>query len=847
MDSYFPNNEFTNQGTSLLSSPIFIVAIFLVLVIGIIIAAFFIYRSFVRRKFKLPVEYQPVVLLVTVPKEASKKGDASNIEGIDQIREQISWAENLWAQIGGLKPDKGFKVWLYGRHDHFSLEIVAREGLIFFYVVVPRKFVVFFEQQMQAQYPHVNIEQTQDYNLFEPKSFVSGSSLSLNKNSVLSLKTYKTSETDPLNSITNVLSKLDKQDGAVIQVLIRPANKAWRKKGVEIASTAQTGKPIKDLLGGKSSSNPWGTMAGAGKGVVDFFGTKKPEDEMAQDNYRLSPKEDEMVKNIQDKISKAGLETQIRIVTSSLQEQTSTTYLSNILNSFAQYNIYEYGNSFKVSNKKTDFVVSNYIHRSFVEKDKSVLNTEELASIFHLPLPSCETPNINWLGARKAAAPVNLPQEGVILGTNEYRGKESLVRLASEDRMRHSYIIGMTGTGKSTLMVNMIVQDIQDGHGCCYIDPHGENIEDIMQAIPPERLDDVIYFNPADSEFPMGLNMLEADTQDQMDFAAQEMINIFYSLLPDASMGGPMFEHYMRNALLLLMADIDNPGTLVELPRVFTDEEFRKEKLKSVKDIMVKDFWEREFTASQKGQMGADMLGYVISKVGRFIENTLLRNIIGQQHSCFNFREVMDNNKILLVNLSKGKIGDTSSNLLGLITVSKIQMGAMARADLNPEDRKDFFLYIDEFQNFITESISVILSEARKYRLSLNLAHQYIGQLIKNNDTSIKDAIFGNVGSIISYRIGTEDAEFLAKQFAPVFNEFDLMNIEKFNAYVRLIINQQAARPFNVAAMPPVKGDIENMNKVAEASRKKYGKSKDDVEKDILERSKIGEMGKETE
>jgi hypothetical protein len=845
MDSYFVNNEFTNQGSSILSSPIFIVAIFLILIIGIIVAALYIYRSVVRRKFKLPVEYQPIVLLVTVPKEASKKGDMNNTEGIEQIREQISWAENLWAQLGGLKPDKGFKVWLYGRHDHFSLEIVAKDGLVFFYVVVPRKFVVFFEQQMQAQYPHVNIEQTEDYNLFEPKSFVSGSSLSLDKNTVLSLKTYKTSETDPLNAITNVLSKLDKQDGAVIQILIRPANKAWRKKGIEAASAMQDGKSIKDVLGGKSSSNPWGAMAGAGKEVTDFFGAKKPEDEMDQNNNRLSPKEDEMVKNIQDKISKAGLETQIRIVTSSLQEQTSTTYLNNILNSFAQYNIYEYGNSFKVSNKKTDFIVSNYIHRSFVEKDKSVLNTEELASIFHLPLPSCETPNIKWLGARKAAPPVNIPTEGVLLGKNEYRGKETLIHMVAEDRMRHSYIIGMTGTGKSVLMVNMLVQDIKNGYGCCYVDPHGEAIEDIMQAIPPERLDDVIYFNPADSEFPLGLNMLESETQSQMDFAAQEMINIFYSLMPDASMGGPMFEHYMRNALLLLMADRDSPGTLVELPRVFTDEEFRKEKLKHVEDILVKDFWEREFTASQKGQMAADMGPYIISKVGRFIENTLLRNIIGQQHSCFNFREVIDNNKILLVNLSKGKIGDTPSNLLGLITVSKIQMGAMARADLNPEDRKDFFLYIDEFQNFITESITTILSEARKYRLSLNLAHQYIGQLVKNNDTSIKDAIFGNVGTVAAFRIGTEDAEFLAKQFSPVFNEFDLMNIEKFNAYLRMMINNQAARPFNMATLAPVKGDLENMNKVAEASRKKYGIPKDDVEKDILERSKIGEMGKE--
>ena len=828
---------------NLFNNPVFIVAIFLVAILLILVIILFIYRFLARKKFKLPSGYEQVIFQVTMPKDAVRNGDGKTLDSLEHIREQISWAESLWAQIGGLKPDKGFKVWLYGRHDYLSLELVARQGLICFYIIVPQKYAGYFEEQLHAQYPHSQINVVSDYNLFEPKSYVSAASLIFGKNSVLAIKTYKYFESDPLNAITNALSKIAKNDGAAIQILVRPAYSDWRKKGVKIASVMQQGKKMEDALKEIGSSNPWSKIVS----FINFFSSKKKNENknFDKDNYRLSPKEEEMVKNIQEKVSKAGLEFQIRVVTSSQEQHISKNYLSNILNAFSQYNIYEFGNSIVINSKNTDTVISNFIHRNFLSSNRKVLNTEELASLYHFPLPSCETPNIKWLGARKAAPPINIPTEGVLLGKNEYRGKETLIHLDKEDRMRHMYIIGMTGTGKSTLMVNMIVQDIQNGYGCCYVDPHGKDMQDIMKAIPPKRLNDVIYFNPADSEFPMGLNMLEAETQSQMDFAAQEMINIFYSLLPDAAMGGPMFEHYMRNALLLLMADINNPGTLVELPRVFTDEEFRKEKLKYVKDIMVKDFWEREYTASQRGQMGADMLGYVISKVGRFIENSLLRNIIGQQHSCFNFRNVMDNNKILLVNLSKGKLGDTPSNLLGLITVSKIQMGAMARADMNPTDIKDFFLYIDEFQNFITESISVILSEARKYRLSLNLAHQYIGQLVKNNNTSIKDAIFGNVGSIATFRIGTEDAEFLAKQFAPVFNQFDLMNIEKFNAYVRMMINNQAARPFNMATLAPARGELENMKKVIETSRHKFGVPIDQVEKNILERSKIGQMGKE--
>ena len=466
--------------------------------------------------------------------------------------------------------------------------------------------------------------------------------------------------------------------------------------------------------------------------------------------------------------------------------------------------------------------------------------------MWHLPYPNTEVPRIKWLQAKKLPPPVNMPTAGIVLGENDFRGSKHIVRIKDEDRRRHMYIVGMTGTGKSYFMSHMALQDINAGKGVCIVDPHGSFVEDILPYIPKNRLDDVIIFDPSDMERPMGLNMLEANSSYEMDMAAQEMINIFYKLLPDPAMAGPMFEHYMRNALLALMADQSDPGTLVELARIFTDETFRKKKLEHVTDILVKDFWEREYTASQKGSTGADMLSYVISKTGRFVENELMRNIIGQSRSGINFRQVMDENKILLMNLCKGKIGETNSNLLGLIAVSKLQMAALGRADLPEDQRTDFYLYIDEFQNFITDSISIILSEARKYKLNLIMGHQFIAQLVQNNDTRVRDAIFGNVGSIAAYRIGVDDSETIAKQLGPQVSEYDVMNTEKFTVYLRLLIDNAASDPFNMKIYNfkdyfPANRDI--VAPLKELSRLKFGRDRRIVVREIVERSRIGQLG----
>lgn len=815
-----------------------VVGLFLVLIVLLLFILRFI---FIKQKIH-PQAFDLKVFLLTLPK-SSLDNDANR----KPLKELLADIENFYANFGGLKAQKGFKSWLFGRHDHWSFEIVVGyDNLINFYMAVPEYVVDYFKQQFLSHYPYCQIEEVDDYNIFNSQGYISTGYLKLAKSSMFPILTYKQMETDPLVNILSTLAKLPQGQTAAIQIVMRSANAKWRKKGIKVASEMQQGKNLSQAINSASSG---GALSALGKPANWFLvdNNGQGSDSAVNRQYRLSPMEEQVVKNLEEKAARAGLDVNIRLVAFSPVENQAKDILRRISNAFSQYSSYEYANSFKaVLKSRGDKIIHDFIYRNFDEKTAIVLNTEEMASLWHLPLPGIEVPNINWLQARRLPPPVNIPQEGIILGENIYRGQQTLVRIKDKDRQRHMYVIGMTGTGKSWLMSYMAIQDIVNGKGVCIVDPHGSFIDDIMPYIPESRLDDVVLFDPSDLERPIGLNMLEAKSDYEMDMAAQEMINIFYKLLPDPAMAGPMFEHYMRNALLALMADRDNPGTLVELARIFTDEEFRKEKLKYVKDILVKDFWEREYTASQKGSTGADMLSYVISKTGRFVENELMRNIIGQAHSGINFRQVMNEGKILLMNLSKGKIGETNSNLLGLIAVSKIQMAAMARAGMAEDQRLDFYLYIDEFQNFITDSISIILAEARKYKLNLIMAHQYISQLVQNGDSRIRDAVFGNVGTIASYRVGVDDAETIAKQLGDRVTESDVMNVDKFHVYLRLLIDNSASEAFNMHVFPfteHFQGDNHRAEKIRELSRLKYGKNKPKVVQEILERSQIGNLG----
>jgi hypothetical protein len=717
-----------------------------------------------------------------------------------------------------------------------SFEVVAIAKEIRFYVTVPREMEQTVIQQLSAAYPDAFPEPVEDYNIFSADSVILGGYLVFKREHGFPVKTYRKMDKDPLDAITNVLSKVPAGEGAAFQFVVRSAPKQWRSRGIAVAQRMLSGMTMEEAIkGAKKNKIKLGELTGI----------SKPEEQKPEQPHKLSPLEEETVKGLEEKASKAGLDVCVRLVAAAKTADAAHTTLAGMINAFSAYNIYQYGNSFvKVIPPFKRRLIRRFIYRSFDEQNKIVLNAEEMASIWHLPTPWTETPGIKWLGARKGAAPSNVPtgpdMGGQLdLGYNLYRGVKTPVWMKEHDRQRHMYIIGKSGTGKSQMIARMIIQDIRMGHGVAVVDPHGDLVEQVLGNIPKERIDDVIHFNPADEGRPIGLNMLEAgESESQKDKAASEMVSIFYKLFPP-EMIGPMFEHNMRNVMLTLMADAQNPGTIAEIPRMFSDQEFADGWIAKVKDPVVRAFWEKEMAKTSDFHK-SEMLGYLISKVGRFVENGMMRNIIGQPHSAFDFRKMMDEQKIFLCNLSKGKVGDVNADLLGMIVVTKLQMAAMGRADMEEHLRKDFYLYIDEFQNFVTDSIATILSEARKYRLCLIIAHQYIGQLVKNNDTKIKEAVFGNAGTMFTARIGPEDVDTLEKVYGPDFNGYDLINSDKVTWYVKMIVDNASTRPFTLNFDMAPQGNRELADAIKELSRLKYGRDKGIVEAEILERTQLG-------
>jgi len=817
--------------------------IVLAVIFLLLIIIFVIMKSYWRKITKTRSAFDKLVLLVSVPKEVS--GEETQKKS---IKELLLPMESFLDNIGGLKAQKGWRANLFGRSDHLSFEVVInKDGVIRFYVVIPRYLRQFVEQQIHAQYPAAQIDSVEDYNLFSPQCFIQSAYLKEKNHWMFPIKTYAQTEIDPLNAILSPLSKIPLGDAAAIQFVVHSARGEWHRVGAKVASEMQQGKKLKEVLKKKSS--------GFSKFAKDMLAialaqSSETKTKDLQKPYQLSPMEQEIVKTLESKASKAGIDVNVRIVVASKNKESAKTSLQNILNSFAQYTGYEYGNGFKaVLTSGSPKSIRPFIYRDFDENNGFILNTEEFTSLFHFPIATTETPNINWLLAKKAPAPVEVPSEGLILGKNIYRGEEKIIRIRQDDRRRHIYIIGKTGTGKSVLISNLAIQDVQNGEGVCVIDPNGDLVEAILENIPKERAEDVIYFNPSDLERPMGLNLLEYDPKypEQKTFVINEMIKIMDKLYDLRQTGGPMFEQYMRNAMLLVMEHPESGSTLMEIPKVLADADFRHFKLKYCQNPVVRDFWIKEAEKAGGEAALSNMTPYITSKLNQFISNDVMRPIIAQQQSAFNFRKAMDEKKIVLVTLPKGLVGELNAYLLGLVVVGKITMAAFSRADVPEVERNDFYLYIDEFQNFITDTIGTILSEARKYRLDLTVAHQYMGQLVRPNDTSIRDAILGNVGTFIAYNIGIEDAQVLVKQFAPVFNEYDLVNVERFNAYVKLLVNNQNIRPFNMVGFPPQKGSPEVAKMIKEMSQLKYGRPKAIIEAEILERAKMAEPERKTQ
>lgn len=816
--------------------PLAWVALFVALGSG----AFLVVRSFLRFRYQVNQSLNMDLEVIKVTKK--HQNDSQTISSAEAWKDEILAMEQLLASITNIKPKGVFLKSLFFEPPSIVFEIAnpSSSEEISFYLSVPKRYRESVEKQIHSFFPHAVIEKVPDYTVFAPGSCTAVSTLELKKSYALPLKTYRALGVDPLNEITNALSKLQtKEEGAAIQVLLSRAPDGWRTRGKSIARKMQEGKRLKDAQHQHAAVKELG--ADLGKGMLGALMGKKPTSTSSKEKQpvALTPEEQELLKSIDAKSGKMAFRVNIRLIASASNVERAEDILAHIENAFGQFENPE-SNTFRVKKRvKAKRAVYDYIFRNFDDESAMILSVEELAGIFHFPISTTETPKIKWLKAGAAPPPINVPREGIMLGYNDYRGVKTDIRITDNDRRRHMYVIGQTGVGKSNYLQEMAKRDAREGKGFCFIDPHGDAIEDILTAIPKERADDVVVFDPADVARPIGINMLEYDPThpEQKTFVINEMIGIFDQLYDMKATGGPMFEQYMRNAMLLVMEDPESGSTLMEIPKVLADEEFRRYKLSKCANPIVRDFWMKEAEKAGGEAALANMVPYITSKLTAFIANDMMRPIIGQQKSVIDFRSMMDEGKIVLINLSKGKIGEINARLLGMVIVGKILMAALSRVDIPEKERRDFYLYLDEFQNVTTVSIAQILSEARKYRLVLVLAHQFIGQLKEE----ISKAVFGNVGSLCAFRVGPEDAEFLEKQFAPIFTANDIVNVDNYNCFVRLLMNNELTKPFNMKTYPPTTGNQEIANALKELSRLRYGRDAAIVNREILDRIRIVE------
>lgn len=720
-----------------------------------------------------------------------------------------------------IKPDKN--------KNYFTLEIAKPQNSnqIKFFVSVPNDFKDLFQKQVLALYPSAKIEiQPDDYNVFATDGFSTGAYATSGKTPALPIKTYKEFAGDSISVVLSVLSQLnDLEEGASIQIVVRPSGEKFIKEYGKMLDKIRGGKTLKKVLAER-------TIFGAIKS--DFFEMFKGE-KSEKDHARISHVDEDATRLMAEKLNSTIFNTNIRLIASSKSVIRSSQILHEVSSSFRQYTESK-GNSIVFKNIKpraTYQFFKHYSYRYFDENETFPLNSTELATIYHFPknISDRDFADLKQYDSAQAPAPRDLPKTGVYLGKNIYRHVETPIYWEDESRVRHMYVIGQTGTGKSVFLQNMIVQDIKNGEGLCFIDPHGKDVLEIMANIPKERIDDVIYFDPGDLSRPMGLNMLEYDPAhpEHKTLIVNEMFSIFNKLFDMKTAGGPAFEQYFRNSALLVMDHPESGNTLLEISRVLSDTEFRHLKLEHCKNPFVKQFFTNaEATSGEQGF--ENYVPYVTNKFDNFLSNEYMRPIIAQEKSAFDFKDIMANKKILLVNLSKGKLGELGSYLIGLIIVGKILVSAFARDPA--ENPPPFYLYLDEFQNVATDSIKQILSEARKYKLGLVLAHQYIEQIPKD----IKDAIFGNVGSKTVFRINPEDAKFMENFYGPTFSAKDITGLSVGNAYIQMLSNNTPQKPFNLNVPFEPGGNKEIRDVIRELSSLKYGVPKEEVEDMIMKK-----------
>ena len=752
----------------------------------------------------------PVMMQVLVPRENDKTPLA---------------AEQMFASLHGLLGDSKVGV------DAISFEIVSTgESGIRFFVVSPKQLAKFVEGQVYAQYPNADIKYVQDYTLENAGngSFITTGEVEFIKDYIFPIKTFRDFEVDPLAAITGAISDLKLNESAWIQLIIRPVANYWQEESKKYITAIKDGVDLNENFGKKLAK------------LFDAIGktlTTSAEDGPAKKEIvKLAPGQEEELARIEEKMLKVGFEFVIRIITKAESKERSEQILRDSVASFKQFTTAHLNSfSYSLEEKRAKEIYSEYLSRKLTEDVIDIMNIEEIASVYHMPNISVETPNIAWSRSKKLEPPMNLPIEsdyGVsVFADTDYREHRINFGLKPEDRRRHFYLLGKTGVGKSTLFKNMFIADILRGEGACFVDPHGEAVEELLDFIPPERIDDVVYFDPTDINHPVGFNLLELEDKSQRDLIADGVVEVFKKQFGDS--WGPRLQYILTNTVSTLL-EAQNT-TLLSVIRMLTDNNYRKFILKQVNDPILLKFWEEEFAQmSSNTRLVTEAVAPIQNKVGRFISSAVIRNIIGQVKSTIDLREIMDNKKILLVNLAQGKLGEETASLLGGMIITRLQSTAMERTDLPFDEREDFYLFVDEFQNFATESFAKILSEARKYKLDLTMTNQYIDQL----PLTVRQAIFGNVGTLGSYVVSQSDAAILEKEFAPDVSADDLVSLDSHAMYIKLCIDGMTSVPFSAKSLPPRYTPYGLKDRVIEASREKYSVDRMVIEDKIMRWSK---------
>ncbi len=806
-----------------------------------------LYMNWRRNKF---IQDQGHVLLkVQVPRDNEKTPLA---------------AEQMFANMQGVwDPIDELKLYWDGQIlEHLGFELVSIGGHIYYILAIPTNYKDLVIGQIHSAYPDAEIEEVKDYatNFDETKHKMYGFEFSLMRSSAYPIRTYpeiereiktKEAKIDLMEGITSILNRITDKEQIWIQILARPTTgKEWIKEGEEIINEIKEGKKgnQKPRMLDNVLSSTQEAIGGAVSQVLNPNGEEEGGRQESQE-FEAMPfmidTEREIVVKTGKNIAKPAYEIKMRVIYMGEKDVFSKIRFSQIIGSFQQFKTNNL-NAFKpgkwtlgkvgwfefppYTRWKQHRFLKQYQEREFNYWDKGfVLNIEALATIYHFPEMCVQTPTIHQVNSKRAAAPADLPTESTddditLFAKTNFRDNKTPFGIKDEDRTKHIYTIGKTGMGKTAMLGNMIISDIRRGKGVALVDPHGDLAEDILDFIPKDRINDVIYFNPSDQDFPIGFNILEDVDLEFRGLVASGLVGIFKKIWADS--WGPRLEYILRYTILALL-EYPN-STILGILRMLSDNDYRKKVVQTIKDPVVKAFWTTEF-ANYNDRLRAEAVAPIQNKVGQFVSNPLMRNILGQTKSTFDIDKIMDEGKILLINLSKGKIGEDNSALLGAMLITKMQLAAMRRAHIPEKERKDVYLYVDEFQNFATESFATILSEARKYRLSITLAHQYITQM----EEDVRDAVFGNVGTIIAFRVGAVDAEFIEQETTPIFTQMDIVDLDKYNAYVKLAIDGVTSRAFSATTLAPYEDREGEAEKIKDISRERYSRDRKDVEEKI--------------